>query len=138
MTATAHLARRSSHHPVRALLTTLLLPRSRRVQARYFERLRTTLPLTDPDRHDLESPAAEAAFARLAVDHPDKVTPASGDQAAADRTQYLLAVCDVWFREAHGPEHTWSPQTLAAYTRLLRAVQQVDGPAARPVHGGEA
>lgn len=31
------------------------------------------LPLSDPDRHDLETPEAEAAFAHLAIDHPDAV-----------------------------------------------------------------
>lgn len=31
------------------------------------------LPLTDPDRHALETPEAEAAFAHLAIDHPDAV-----------------------------------------------------------------
>lgn len=32
------------------------------------------LPLSDPDRHDLETPEAEDRFAHLAIDHPDAVT----------------------------------------------------------------
>jgi hypothetical protein len=127
---THHVAGTTSHHlltTIRTGLTTWTLRHSRRAQAVYFERLRTSLPVLNPDRHALESCAVEAAFARLAIAHPDKVTPADGGQAARsiDREQQLLAACDAWFREAHGPERSWPPATIAAYNRLLEDVHAV-------------
>ncbi|MDX2749590.1 hypothetical protein PV413_03515 [Streptomyces scabiei] len=44
----------------------------------YFQRVHSALPLDAPDRHALDQPAVETAFARLAIDHPDTVTPADG------------------------------------------------------------
>lgn len=116
------------HHPItglRAGLTGWMLRHSRRAAARFFERLRTSLPVTDPDRHFLENPVLEDRFAHLAIDHPDAVTPADGGATAAqaDDTTLAVAMCDAWFREAHGPEQTWSPQTLATYQRLLSGVR---------------
>lgn len=119
---TQPLVRRSSHHPVRTLLTRLLLPHSRRVQDRYFEHLRTTLPAAAQDRHDLESPATEAAWARLAIDHPDKCTLVE-PLPSRDREQQLLAACDGWFREAYGPEPAWSAETVIAYGLLMGDVR---------------
>ena len=116
--------RTTSHHPLHARLAAWLLPYSRRAQTVYFERVRAALPVTNPDRHDLENPATEAAFARLAITHPDRVTPADGGQPArlADHEQQLLALCDAWFRDSHGPERSWSPQMITAYTKLLDSV----------------
>jgi hypothetical protein len=42
----------------------------------YFNRLHDRLPLDHPDRHTLEAPALEDAFAHLAAAHSDRVTPA--------------------------------------------------------------
>ncbi|MGW7355144.1 hypothetical protein ACWGI0_00235 [Streptomyces sp. NPDC054802] len=132
MVATTHhvAGRTTSHHlltTIRSGLAAWTLRHSRRAQAGYFERLRTSLPVLDPDRHALESPAVEDAFAHMAIAHPDKVTPADGGQAARsiDREQQLLAACDAWFREAHGPERAWPPATIAAYNRLLDDVHAV-------------
>jgi hypothetical protein len=36
--------------------------------------LHDALPLSDPDRHDLENPALEAAFRHQAADHADAIT----------------------------------------------------------------
>ncbi|MFF9097615.1 hypothetical protein ACF1AX_31395 [Streptomyces sp. NPDC014802] len=130
MTATVHIARRTTaHHPLAALRErwdAFLLRHSARAQAAYFERLHDSLPLDDPDRHALEPAALEAAFAQLAADHPETVTPADGGPTARDRDreQQLLAVCDAWFREAHpGPEHRWHPMTVASYQRLMDDVR---------------
>ncbi|MFF3884105.1 hypothetical protein [Streptomyces sp. NPDC001914] len=128
MTATMHIGRRITPlHPLATLRTrwnAFALAHFRRVQTAYFQQLHDALPLDDPDRHVLDAPAFEAAFAGLAVDHPDKVTPADGGQAArdADREQLLLAACDAWFREIHGPEHRWSPRLLSRYERLMVSV----------------
>ncbi|MFJ2477064.1 hypothetical protein ACIOWI_29515 [Streptomyces sp. NPDC087659] len=135
MTATTHIA----HPPVaraRAWWTELTLRHSRRVQRVFFQRLHDSLPLTDPDRHALEAPALEDAFAHLAIDHPDTVTPADGGQLAraADREQQLLAACDAWFRDVHGPEYTWPPRTIAAYNRLIDGVHKLF----TDTHGGAA
>ncbi|WP_327377956.1 hypothetical protein OG393_30765 [Streptomyces sp. NBC_01216] len=125
--ATAHrvAARRSTpHHHGHSPLAVLIrwtLRHSRYAAHWYFEHLRTSLPVTDPDRHALESPALEDAFAHLAIEHPDLVTPADGGPAArqADRETVLLAACDAWFRACHGPEQSWTPQTTCSYRRLL-------------------
>lgn len=127
MVATTHhiAARRTTPlSGLRARWAAFTLKHSRRVQTVFFERLRTTLPVLDPDRHALDAPSLEDAFAHLASDHPDTVTPADGGQPArnADHETLLLAVCDEWFRGAHGPERSWSPQTLARYGRLLSSV----------------
>ncbi|MGW0583527.1 hypothetical protein ACWD25_48215 [Streptomyces sp. NPDC002920] len=139
MTATVHIGRRTTpHHPSTSLRehwTGFVLRHSRRAQAAYFEQLHDALPLSDPDRHALDAPALEAAFAQLAADHPEAVTPADGGQAArdADRETLLLATCDRWFREAHpGPEHRWSPTTIVAYEQLMDGVRTCFHP------GGEA
>ncbi|SHI65634.1 hypothetical protein [Streptomyces sp. 3214.6] len=130
MTATVHIGRRTTPHRPHASFrerwAAFQLRHSRRTQAAYFTRLHDALPLSDPDRYALESPALEDAFARLAADHPEAVTPADGGQAArdADREVLLLAVCDRWFREAHaGPEHRWPPATIAAHQQLLNDVR---------------
>lgn len=41
--------------------------------ADYFTALHNSLPLSDPDRHDLEDPQLESAFRHQASDHPDAV-----------------------------------------------------------------
>ncbi|MEV6791308.1 hypothetical protein AB0M87_04750 [Streptomyces sp. NPDC051320] len=130
MTATTHIAARRINrsqpkHRRDGRLTAFLLRHSRRVQARYFESMRQALPVADPFRHDLENRAYEDLFAHLAIDHPDLVTPADGGEAAAaaDHQVLLLALCDEWFREAFGPERTWSPQTIARYQRLQTIVR---------------
>lgn len=129
MTATAHIAgRTATHHPLatlRARWEAFQLRHFRSVQAATFQRLHDGLPLTDPDRHAMDAPALEDAFARLAADHPEAVTPADGGQAAreTDREQLLLAACDAWFRDVHGPEHRWSPRTIASYERLQTNVR---------------
>lgn len=38
-----------------------------------FTALHDSLPLSDPDRHDLEAPELESAFRHQASDHPDAV-----------------------------------------------------------------
>jgi hypothetical protein len=138
MTATAHVARRTiPHHPLASLRerwNAFQLRHFRRVQIAYFTKLHDALPLDDPDRHALEAPAVEVAFALLAITHPGAVTPADGGAVArgADREQLLLATCDVWFRDVHGPEHRWDPRTVAIYDRLLADVRGCFQP------GGEA
>lgn len=130
MTATMHISRRTTpHHPhsLRERWELFRLRHSRRAQNAYFGRLHDALPLLDPDRHALDSPALEGAFARLAADHPDAVAcvgraPSPRD---LDREQLLVATCDRWFREAHpGPEHRWSSNTIASYQRLLADVRR--------------
>lgn len=130
MTATVHIGRRTTpHHPhlsLRERWDAFALRHFRRTQAAFFAELHDALPLSDPDRYALESPALEDAFARLAVDHPEAVTPSDGGQAArdADREQLLVATCDQWFREAHpGPEHRWHPDTIASYHQLMDEVR---------------
>jgi hypothetical protein len=131
MVATTHHVAGTSHHTwlttIRSGMTCWLLRHWRPAAATYFERLRTSLPVLDPNRHALENPAVEDAFARLAIAHPDRVTPADGGPAARsiDREQQLLAACDAWFREAHGPERAWHPATITAYNRLLDDVHAV-------------
>lgn len=95
---------------------------------RYFRRAR---PVTDSHRHAWGNPALEAAFAELAAGHPEAVTPADGGTLArdADREQLLLATCDAWFREAHGPEHRWDARTVATYNRLMVSVRGCFHPA---------
>ncbi|WP_406168973.1 hypothetical protein [Streptomyces sp. NBC_00996] len=127
--ATLHVARRTiPHHPLTGLRerwNTFQLRHFRRVQTAYFTQLHDALPLDDPDRHALEAPALEDAFACLAAAHPEAVTPADGGALArdTDREQLLLAACDAWFRDAHGPEHRWSPRTIAKYDRLMADVR---------------
>lgn len=125
--ATLHIARRTTpHHPLAALRAwwdALTLRHSRRAQAAYFERLHDTLPLDDPDRHALDSPALENAFALLAISHPDEV--AATTMRAADHEQLLLAARDEWFRHAHpAPEHRWGPEERAAYHALMATVHR--------------
>ncbi|MFE2469777.1 hypothetical protein [Streptomyces mirabilis] len=129
MTATMHISRRTTpHHPLTALRArwdAFQLRHNRRVQTVTFQRLHDTLPLDDPDRYALESPALERALQQLATDHGDLVTPTDGGALARDidREQLLLATCDAWFRDLQGPEHRWSPRTLTAYNRLLADVR---------------
>ncbi|MFJ6730057.1 hypothetical protein ACIQPQ_34675 [Streptomyces sp. NPDC091281] len=129
MTATLHIGRRTTPHysTFRARWDAFALRHFRRTQATFFERLHDALPPAHPDRHVLDAPALEAAFAQLAADHPEAVTPADGGQAArdADREVLLMAVCDRWFREeAHpGSEHRWSPATIAAHQHLMDDVR---------------
>jgi hypothetical protein len=102
------------------------LRHSRRVQEATFQRLHDRLPLDDPDRYALESPALKRALQQLAADHPEAVTPTDGGPAACEteREQLLLAVCDRWFHEAHpAPEHLWTPEVIATYQRLLADVR---------------
>lgn len=138
MTATLHIGRRTTAHQPLARLrerwAAFALKHSRRAQAATFQRIHDALPLDDPDRHALDAPAMEAAFALLAADHPEAVTPADGGAMArsADHEQLLLATYDSWFREIHGPEHSWSPRTLARYQRLMAGVRDCFHP------GGEA
>ncbi|MGW6292435.1 hypothetical protein [Streptomyces sp. NPDC055058] len=139
MTATMHIGRRTTEHPpltgLRAWWQTVRLRYSQSARDAYFERARLARPVTDPNRHAWDSPVLEDAFARLAADHPDAVTPADGGSpaTAADREMQLLAVCDRWFREAHpGPEHRWHPMVVASYQRLMNDVRGAFHP------GGEA
>lgn len=98
------------------------------VQALDIEALRLSLPLDDPDRHALENPAAEDAFAHLAADHPAEVTVAA--MREADREELLLGIVDDWFRHAHpAPQHRWSPQEIALYEQLLGSVRGCFHPA---------
>ncbi|MFF0139739.1 hypothetical protein ACFYRN_25205 [Streptomyces sp. NPDC005227] len=129
MTAPMHISRRTtSHHPLTALRArwgAAQLRYSRRIQTVTFQRLHDGLALDAPDRHDLEAPALERALQRLAIDHGDKVTPADGGDLGrdADREQLVLAACDTWFREIHGPEHRWSPRLCSRYDRLMESVR---------------
>jgi len=136
MTATQHIA--VPHHPL-ATLTAWLTGRLRRrprptvldVTALDIEALRLALPLDDPDRHALEDPAVEDAFAHLAVDHPAEV--AATAMRAADHETLLLAVVDDWFRHAHpAPEHRWTPETVAAHEQLLGSVRACFRPGGAP------
>ncbi|MEU3899790.1 hypothetical protein [Streptomyces sp. NPDC045251] len=128
MTATTHISRRTTPRQprptLRARWDAFALRHFRRVQAATFQRMHDALPLTAPERYDLDSPGLKAAFARLAADHPDAIT-AAVDRAAldADRETALLAACDAWFRDIHGPEHRWHPMTIAAYHRLMDDVR---------------
>ncbi|MFJ8348921.1 hypothetical protein ACIQ9J_21685 [Streptomyces sp. NPDC094153] len=135
MTATMPIARRTTpHRPLglRARWDAFRLRHSRRAQAAEFQRLHDALPLGNPDRHALDAPALEDAFAALAADHPEAVTPVDGGTLARDTNceQLLLATCDAWFREAHpGPEHRWHPTTVASYQRLMDGVRGCFHPA---------
>jgi hypothetical protein len=127
MTATTHIAAPPQHHRpngLRARWAAFTLRHSRRAQTALFAGLHDALPLDDPDRHALDAPAIEDAFARLAIDHPDAVTADDGGQTArdADREQQLIAACDAWFRDIHGPQHRWDAATLARYARLIAGV----------------
>ncbi|MEI5520731.1 hypothetical protein WB388_08960 [Streptomyces brasiliscabiei] len=137
--ATLHIARRTTPHTppasLRAWWTAVRLRHSRRARTAYFTQLHDALPLGGPDRHALDAPAVEDAFARLAIDHPEAVTPSDGSTLAhdADREQMLLAVCDRWFREAYpAPEHRWPAPVVAARARLLADVRDCFHP------GGDA
>lgn len=131
MTATLHISRRTTpHHTPLAALTGWLTGRLRRrpaaslpdVAALDIEVLRLSLPLTDPDRHALEDPAVEDAFAHLAIDHPTEV--AVSCMRDADRQTLLLGIVDDWFRHAHqAPEHRWPPQVVAEHKQLLACVR---------------
>jgi len=129
MTTMLNISRRvTQHHTLtglRARWEAFQLRHSRRAQAAEFQRLHDALPLPAPDRHDMESPSLEDAFMRLAADHPETVTPADGGTSARDndREQLLLATCDAWFRNAHGPENGWSPRTAATYDQLMTGVR---------------
>ncbi|MFF8412898.1 hypothetical protein [Streptomyces omiyaensis] len=50
-----------------------------------YEQIRAGLPTGSPDAHDLDSPQIELAFARLAIDHPETVTPGPTTTARAPR-----------------------------------------------------
>ncbi|MEU7403847.1 hypothetical protein [Streptomyces sp. NPDC044948] len=129
MTAMMHISRRTTpHHPRptwRARWEAFRLRHSRGALDAYFEQARLARPVTDPHRHAWENPALEDAFNRLAADHPEAVTPADGGRQArdADRETTLLAACDTWFRDVHGPEHRWQPMTVASYHRLMDGVR---------------
>ncbi|MEV7871463.1 hypothetical protein AB0P17_36430 [Streptomyces sp. NPDC088124] len=114
MTAQTHIAARRTtpHQPAVSAMT---------AWRSYFEQVRTSLPVADPARHDLEHPTTEAAFAQLAAGHPDTVTPADGGirARAIDGAQMLAALRDTEFRKAHGAERGWSPQTRTEYVVLL-------------------
>ncbi|MFJ9114430.1 hypothetical protein ACIRJO_02655 [Streptomyces sp. NPDC102394] len=135
MTATMPIARRTTpHHPpagLRQRWNAFRLKHSRRTQTAYFTQLHDALPLDDPDRHALDAPALEDAFAQLAADHPEAVTPVDGGLTArdADREVLLLATCDAWFRDVHGPEHRWNARTIANYNRLQADVRGCFHPA---------
>lgn len=127
MTATMHISRRTtSHHPLASLRARWAAYTQRRAQcaqAAYFQRLHDALPLDAPDRHDLDAPALEDAFARLAISHPDEVVESG--MRTADHEQLLLAARDEWFRHAHpAPEHRWSPEERAAYDALMATVHR--------------
>lgn len=127
MTTTVPVRRTIPHHPFPALRqrwATFQLRHSSRVQAATFQRMHDALPLDAADRHAMESPALEAALQQLAAEHGEAVTPAEGGTAArdADREQLLLAACDSWFRDIHGPEHRWQPPTIASYAQLMDSV----------------
>jgi len=128
MTATTHIAAPPQHNRprtrLRARWAAFTLRHSRRAQTALFAGLHDALPLDDPDRHALDAPAIEDAFARLAIDHPDTVTADDGGQAArdTDREQQLIAACDAWFRDIHGPQHRWDAATFARYARLIDGV----------------
>ncbi|MET7477956.1 hypothetical protein ABZT17_26815 [Streptomyces sp. NPDC005648] len=137
MTATVHIARRTTTRPhltLRERWDAFQLRHFRRVQTAAFQRLHDRLPLDDPDRHALDAPALEGAFAQLAIAHADRVTPADGGIEARDKDRevLLLATCDAWFRDLHGPQHRWSARTIAAYQRLQDDVRRCFHP------GGEA
>ncbi|MEU1596160.1 hypothetical protein ABZ468_25705 [Streptomyces sp. NPDC005708] len=128
MTATTHIAAApygaATPRPLtglRARWDAFALKHSRRVQLATFQQLHDGLPLDDPDRHAMEAPALEDAFAHLAIDYPGEVAHAA--MRPADHAQQLLAACDAWFRDVHGPEHRWSPRTVAAYDRLMADVR---------------
>lgn len=129
MTATMHISRRTTRPQLLSCLRSrwgaFRLRHFRRAQTAYFGRLHDALPLTDPDRHSLDAPALEDAFARLAAEHADRVTPADGGAQARDndREVLLLATCDAWYRDIHGPEHRWSPRTIANYERLQAGIR---------------
>lgn len=135
MVATVHVA--APHNPIAAFTTWLAEHFHHRktakgvaefVQALDIEALRLSLPLDDPNRHALEIPALEDAFAHLAADHPTEVAVAA--MRDADREELLLAIVDDWFRHAHaGPQHRWSPQEVALYEQLLGSVRECFHPA---------
>lgn len=133
---TLSIGRRTTpHHPLAAFTTwlTRLLPGSGKktapeatvaafVEAMDIEALRLSLPLDDPDRHDLENPAVEDAFAHLADACPAEAP--TYRMRPADREALLLAACDAWFRHAHpAPQHRWSPDVRAEYELLLDSVR---------------
>ncbi|MBP5875714.1 hypothetical protein PV360_36940 [Streptomyces scabiei] len=133
--ATLHIARRTTpHQPPTALRTwwtALQLRHSHRARTAYFTRLHDALPVDAPDRHALDAPAIEDAFARLAIDHPQAVTPADGGTPAhdADREALLIAVCDRWFREVYpAPDHLWSMDTIDAHIRFLADIRACFNP----------
>ncbi|NML55313.1 hypothetical protein HHL19_16190 [Streptomyces sp. R302] len=49
-----------------------------------YEQIRAGLPVASPDAHDLDSPELEVAFAQLAIDHPEAVTPGLDTDAPAE------------------------------------------------------
>ncbi|NUR04354.1 MAG: hypothetical protein HOY79_49975 [Streptomyces sp.] len=112
------------HHPFAAFTAWLrgFRRRSYGVPPADVEALRLSLPLNDPDRHALEAPALEDAFAHLAADHPAQVAVAS--MRDADRQELLLAIVDDWFRHAHpAPTHRWPAPVRAEHELLLDAVR---------------
>jgi len=139
MTATMPISRRTTpHNTPLAAFTGWLTGRLRRrtpavpdVAALDIEALRLSLPLDDPDRHALENPAVEDAFAHLAIDHPAAV--AVSCMRDVDRETLLLAVVDDWFHHAHSaPQHSWPPDVVAQHALLMSSVRACFHP------GGEA
>ena len=112
------------HHPIAALTAWLrgLRRRSYGSPAVDVEALRLSLPLNDPDRHTLEAPVLEDAFAHLAADHPVQVAVAA--MRDVDRQELLLGIADDWFRHAHpAPTHRWSASVRAEHELLLGCVR---------------
>ncbi|MFD4830203.1 hypothetical protein ACFWPV_10160 [Streptomyces uncialis] len=126
MTATPPIATSHGRHrrPRRTLSTRLAnlfrhTAPSRPVPPPDFEALRHALPVTDPARHDLENPAAEARFAGLAP----RVRPASS-LPDADTIQIALAETDAAFLRQHGPQQSWTPDEVDAYQQLIADIRR--------------
>ncbi|MGW3152711.1 hypothetical protein [Streptomyces sp. NPDC001089] len=132
MTALLPISRRTTNPrlTLRARWSDFRLRHFASVQEVYFQGLHDSLPLNDPDRHAMEPPAIEDAFALLAV----ASTAIPTTMRAADHEQLLLAERDTWFRHAHpAPQHLWSPAEVTAYNRLMATVHVT-----RPASGGRS
>lgn len=129
MTATMHIGRRTTNHrlrTIRARWSDFRLRHFTSVQTVFFQQLHDSLPLDDPDRHAMEPPAIEDAFALLAVGS----SQIASTMRAADHEQLLLAERDDWFRHAHpAPQHLWSAAEVTAYNQLMSTVHVSRHPA---------